>query len=157
MGKAAVVDALKGLPPLSIAGKQALAFAKAELADKWENYLPAEENARASAVDLFYALELVKKHLKSKRLPVLLIHSMGNYLLENAIKNLKKLENREKLPMNFSNIVLHQADVTVPGYEWINKLNANLIADNNARLYVTTNFNDYVLLSSKGRRGVLKL
>ena len=150
VGKSAALDLLKGTPIARVVTKHALNLAKAELADRWENYSPAQENARKSDIDLMAALTLVNKQLKSVQPPVLLIHSMGNYLLENGLKKLSKL------PMNFNNIILHQADVTVPGYEWVYKLSANLINENNARLYVTSNLDDYILLASKGRRAILK-
>ena len=125
-----------------------LSKVKGQIKDTWNNYPPAIVNAEKSNVDLIAALNLVNDQLNSMQPPVLLIHSMGNYLLENTMKNINEL------PMKFSNIILHQGDATVPGFEWVKKLNASLAGK--SRLYITTNEEDYVLLGSKGRRAILK-
>lgn len=114
--------------------------------DKWKNYDPAIENAERSNVDLLAALKLVNIHFSSDETPVLLVHSMGNYLLENTMRNINAL------PMNFDNIILHQADVTTPDYNWVNKLQANLTDE--AMLYITSNAYDYVLAASQTRRTI---
>lgn len=150
-GKSALKSALSGAGWLSVLGAVAFGKIKSELDDKWYNYPPAIANAEKSNVDLIAAFKLVNAQLKSNKPPVLLVHSMGNYVLENAMKNINKL------PMNFNNIVLHEPDVTAPGYEWVKKLNSNLSNSRASRLYITNNEEDYVLLASKGRRAILKI
>lgn len=150
-GKTAIKSALSGAGWLTVLGAVVFGKVKSELDDRWSNYPPAIANAEKSNVDLIAALAMVKTLLKSEKPPVLLVHSMGNYVLENAMKNI------EKLPMKFNNIVLHEPDVTVPGYEWVKKLNANLADTGFSRLYITNNEEDNVLLASKGRRAILKI
>ena len=145
-----IKGALSGGTLGSVLGGLLFSKVKSELKDKWNNYLPAIANAEKSNVDLIAALDMVNTQLNSNKPPVLLVHSMGNYLLENTLKSI------DKLPMNFSNIVLHEPDVTSPGYDWVKKLNANLADSGHARLYITSNEEDYVLLASKGRRAILK-
>lgn len=145
-----VQDAITGVlgkRTLLMMGKD---FLLGAIKDTWYNYPPAIANAEKSHGDLFAAMNLINEKLKLTQAPVLLIHSMGNYLLENALKHLAAL------PVKFSNIVLHQADATVPGMQWITQLNASLATDR-SRLYLTSNIDDYVLLSSKARRVALKL
>lgn len=146
-----VKSALSGGGLNSIFTNLILAKVKSEIKDKWNNYPPAIANAEKSNVDLIAAFNLIKEQLNSNKPPVLLIHSMGNYVLENTVKIVAKL------PMEFSNIILHQADVSVRNYDWVEKLNQSLLSSTNARLYITSNINDYVLLSSKGRRAILKV
>jgi len=117
------------------------------LKDKWKNYPPAIANAENSKNDLLAALTLINNNLKTAKPPVLLVHSMGNYLLENCLSDM------DTLPMKFSNVVMHQADATSPGYTWIKKLNACL--DSSAKFYVTINAPDYVLGASTARRAIL--
>lgn len=111
------------------------------LQDTWENYQPARENAEKSMVDLVAAFEIVKENLSVTIPPVLLIHSMGNYLLQSTMSNVSEL------PMKFSNIVLHQADVTSSNDDWIKKLKPSL--EEGAKLYITSNAYDAVLASSQ--------
>ena len=123
-------------------------YASQYLKDLWKNYEPALKNARESNVDLLAAMNLVKSKLKSNTAPVLLVHSMGNYLLQNTMSNI------QKLPMDFNNIMLHQPDVDCPKYEWVDKLKANLksTSSNTAKLYITTNYEDVVLMGSHWMR-----
>ena len=148
--KAGAKDALNGMTWGGMLSGVLLNKVKGQIKDTWSNYPPAIANAEKSNVDLIAALDLVNHQLKLKQPPVLLIHSMGNYLLENTMKYISEL------PMKFNNIVLHEADATVPGFEWVKKLNTNLADKNKSRLYITTNEEDYVLLGSKGRRAILK-
>ncbi len=111
------------------------------LQDTWKNYQPARENAEKSIVDLLAAFDIVKDTLSITVPPVLLIHSMGNYLLKSTMDAI------DELPMKFSNIILHQADVTSSNDSWIKKLKFSLKED--AKLYITTNAYDAVLASSQ--------
>jgi len=147
-----ITGLLSGLSGSAILVGLAKLKAKSFLKDKWKNYPPAIKNAEESNVDLLAALELVKSQLKSDKPPVLLVHSMGNYLLEKTMGNINEL------PMKFSNIILHQADATSPGYTWVKKLNSNLdlSLDNPAKAYITINAPDYVLGASTMRRAILR-
>ena len=121
------------------------------LKDKWDNYEPAIKNAEQSNVDLIAAINLISGHLKASKPPVLLVHSMGNYLLENTMANI------DSLPMKFSNIVLHQGDADSSDYAWVSKLLDNLDTslENPARAYLTINYADFVLGASTSRRFIL--
>lgn len=121
-------------------------YAKGFLADFWQNYEPAIDNAKASDIDLFAAMKMIKEQLKSSRPVVLLVHSMGNYLLQQSLKN------HHHLPLVFNNIVLHEADVNANGHEWADKLTNNL--HGTANLYITINMYDGVLAASCARRGI---
>jgi len=111
------------------------------LRDTWMNYEPALKNAENSKIDLLAAISLVNDYLPSENPPVLLVHSMGNYLLENIMKSV------DALPMQFGNIILHQADVNSNDHSWVKKLKSNL-ADK-AKLYITTNAYDTTLAGSQ--------
>jgi len=139
---------LNGLSGSAIIGKLLMQKAKSYLKDKWKNYPPAIKNAENSNVDILAALTLIDTHLNCINPPVLLIHSMGNYLLQNTMKSTRSL------PMSFSNIILHQADATSPGYDWVQQLNANLTVT--AKLYITINAADFVLGASTMRRTILR-
>lgn len=117
------------------------------LKDKWKNYVPAIENAEASDKDLFAAIKQVFEKINFSTPPVLLIHSMGNYLLQNS------LSNEEELPQSFSNIVLHQPDVSARNHDWVENLIPGLTE--NAKLYITANIYDYVLAASSARSRLL--
>lgn len=122
------------------------------LRDSGENYEPAIKNAESSHVDLEAAFKLVSENLKSTKPPVLLVHSMGNYLLQNAVNQ------QINFNMKFANILLHQADVNAEGHEWVIKLLNYLddSLDTPAKLFITTNKLDYVLFSSCARRALLQ-
>ena len=149
VGSDALLKALKGKSWQRIAGEAFISKLAASLKDRWYNYQPAIINAEKSHVDLIAAINLVNEKLKTKEAPMLLVHSMGNYLLQNVINK------SPALPMTFNHIMLHQADVTVPNHDWVLNLNENLVE--NKRLYITTNFDDNVLSSSQARRLVLKI
>lgn len=117
------------------------------LKDTWNNYIPAIENADASDKDLFAAINQVFEKITFSVPPVLLVHSMGNYLLQNS------LNNEDALPRLFSNIVLHQADVNSRNHNWVEKLISNLT--DNAKLYITANIYDYVLAASNIHRRII--
>jgi len=123
------------------------------LKDKWNNYEPAIANAEKSKTDFIAAISLINENqsLISNKPPVLLIHSMGNYLLENAMTGI------ESLPMKFSNIILHQGDADSPDYNWVEKLLDSLddTLDNPAKAYLTINYADFVLGASTTRRLIL--
>ena len=128
---------------------------KGYLNDTWENYDPAISNAEASDKDLLAAMTFVSNGMGLQNPPVLLVHSMGNYLLQNTIKE------HDKLNMNFNNIILHQADVDCPSYEWVIKLQKNIASRETgdtakSKLYITTNYADFVLMGSCARRAILK-
>ncbi len=81
------------------------------LKDRWVNYQPAMDNAEKSKADLLEILKIVDQHLNTERPPVLLVHSMGNYVLQNC------LARRKQLDMKFSNIILHQPDVNSQNHQ----------------------------------------
>jgi len=140
-------DALKGkLGPNTLIKLIALG-AIGYLKDKWKNYKPATENAEASDKDLFAAINQVFEKINFSKPPVLLIHSMGNYLLQNS------LSNEAALPQSFSNIVVHQADVSAHNHNWVENLLSSLTV--NANLYITANIYDYVLAASNVHRRLL--
>ena len=117
------------------------------LKDKWKNYKPAAENAEASDKDLFAAINQVFEKINFSQPPVLLFHSMGNYLLQNSLRN------EAALPQSFSNIVLHQADVSARNHNWVESSLPSLT--NKAKLYITANIYDYVLAASSAHRRLL--
>lgn len=133
-------DALSASLGASTLGKIGINFVYKALKDRWLNYQPAMDNAEKSKADLLETLKLADQYLDTERPPVLLVHSMGNYLLQNC------LSRRKQLAMKFSNIVLHQPDVNSQNHQWVEKLNASLI--DTGKLYITTNATDYVLAAS---------
>ena len=149
--KSAAIGVLSGLSGSTILVGLLRQKVKSFLEDKWRNYEPAIKNAEQSNIDLIAALKLINKHLAPNKPPVLLVHSMGNYLLE------KTMDNRESLPMKFSNIILHQADADSPDYVWVKKLLVNLDSSlgSQAKAYITVNYADYVLGASSTRRFIL--
>jgi len=152
-GKSIVKGVLKGLSGTAIIYDLLLLKATRFLKDKWKNYPPAIRNAEESNTDLIAALNLIKDQLHLTRPLVLLVHSMGNYLLQ------KTLQGVDKLPNKFGNIILHQADATSPGFDWVKKLNANLHLNSQnqpAKLYITINSPDFVLGASTLRRAILR-
>ncbi len=151
-GKSVIKSVLKGLSGTAILYNLLILKVSSFIKDKWKNYPPAIRNAEQSNIDLIAALNLISTHLNLSRPLVLLVHSMGNYLLESALKN------TTALPANFGNIILHQADATSPGFEWVKKLNANLSLtseNQQAKLYITINAPDFVLGASTVRRAIL--
>lgn len=118
------------------------------LKDRWANYEPAIANAEASNKDLLAAIQLIRDCLQSDRPAVFLVHSMGNYLLQNALANIDSLD------IKFSNIILHQADVDAEQHDWVRKLNKSLT--DTGKLYITSNSTDYVLAASYIRRKLIQ-
>ena len=106
------------------------------------NYRPARRNAEKSTTDFYAALELLNKHLVpkiQKNKLSLVVHSMGNYLVQ------KTLEHKNGLPLGFYNIISHQADVKSSNHtSWMPVLSG--YADN--KLYISVNVLDYVLAAS---------
>ena len=149
----AVLQALKGASVMPMMMSYMKYKVIGYLRDSGENYEPAIKNAETSHVDLEAALKLVHENLNSRQPPVLLVHSMGNYLLQYAVQQ------QINFYYKFANILLHQADVNAEGHDWVkgllNYLDTGLV--NPARLYVTTNKTDYVLLSSCARRALLRM
>jgi len=119
------------------------------LKDTLNNYKPALENAKASKNDLLEALRLVNDKMGLTELPVLLVHSMGNFLLKNL------LTTSSDLPMQFRNIILHQGDVNAEEHDWVTKLKKNL--SESAKIYITINFHDFILWASSQRKTFLQL
>lgn len=112
------------------------------LKDLVTNYVPARLNAEASTTDFYNAIALLNKHLmprvKDGKLS-LFVHSMGNYLLQNTIKN------KGRLPIIFTNILLHQADVDAADHAtWV----PDLASSTSKKLYISVNVFDYVLAAS---------
>ncbi len=124
--------------------KLAIDAGSSYLNDTLKNYKPALENAKKSKIDLLAAIDLVENKLNLSAPPVLLVHSMGNFLLKNTMLSI------EHLPMKCSNMILHQADVNAEGHDWVKKLNASLTEE--AKLYITVNVHDFVLWASSQRK-----
>ena len=131
---------------LGVARPSLLGFFLGELknlvADYKNNYAPARKNAEQSTQDFYAALEVVRDNLLPAVKPSnlsLVVHSMGNYLLQKTIYD------KNKLPLTFWNIVSHQADVKATNHaSWVSSLFG--YCDN--KLYVTVNVLDVVLASS---------
>ncbi len=141
-------DVLAASLGASTLGKIGINFVYKALKDRWLNYPPAMDNAEKSKADLLETLKIVDQKLDTERPPVLLVHSMGNYVLQNC------LSRRKQLDMKFSNIVLHQPDVNSQNHQWVEKLNASLT--DSGKLYITTNATDYVLAASCTMRKLKK-
>jgi hypothetical protein len=112
------------------------------LKDLVTNYIPARKNAEASTTDFYNAVALLDSHLmprvKDGKLS-LFVHSMGNYLLQNTIKD------KGRLPIMFTNILLHQADVDAANHAtWVPGLACSI----SKKLYISVNVFDYVLAAS---------
>lgn len=115
---------------------------KKYIEDFKNNYEPARRNAENSSEDFYAAMQLLSQHLLPK-IPAnklsLVIHSMGNYLLQRSLLA------HNGLPIRFRNIVSHQADVRASDHaSWLPRLQSH--ADN--KLYITVNVLDYVLAAS---------
>ena len=111
------------------------------LKDLVTNYQPARKNAELSTTDFHNALSVIKKFLiKQEKVKLsLFVHSMGNYLLQNTIKD------KGYLPVLFSNILLHQADVNATTHaSWIPRL----LGSASKKVYISVNVFDYVLAAS---------
>jgi len=111
------------------------------LKDLITNYEPARKNAELSTTDFHNALSVIKKHLiKQNKVKLsLFVHSMGNYLLE------KTVEDKGYLPILFTNIMLHQADVNASTHAiWVPRL----LGSASKQIYVSVNVFDYVLAAS---------
>ena len=139
-------DVLTNALGVATLGKIGLSWMYKSMKDTWTNYEPARKHAESSNVDLIAAMKLVDEHLPTSRPPVLIVHSMGNYLLKSALTNI------DKLPITFSNIILHQPDVNSQYHGWVKKLKLNL--SDTAKLYITINAFDYVLGASNIRREI---
>lgn len=141
-------DVLSASLGASTLGKIGSNYVYKALKDRWLNYQPAMDNAEKSKADVLETLKLVDLHLNTERPPVLLVHSMGNYVLQNC------LARRQQLDMKFSNIVLHQPDVNSQNHQWVEKLKASLT--DTGKLYITINATDYVLAASCTMRKLKK-
>ncbi|MBT8120709.1 MAG: alpha/beta hydrolase [Gammaproteobacteria bacterium] len=111
------------------------------LKDLITNYEPARKNAELSTTDFHNALSVIKKFLiKQEKVKLsLFVHSMGNYLLQNTIKD------KGYLPVLFSNILLHQADVNATTHAgWVPRL----LGSASKKVYISVNVFDYVLAAS---------
>ncbi len=150
-----LMGVIKGMPFNALATGFVYKLVKGYLKDVWNNYEPAIKNAEESDNDLLIAIKLVANKINLSAPPVLLVHSMGNYLVENIIKK------HDSLNATFNNIVLHQADVNCPGYEWVLKLKRSLAnretGTATSRLYITSNAPDFVLAGSCARRFILNI
>lgn len=88
------------------------------LIEGWRNYPLAKENALLSTNDLQACLRVFKKDLfpltRSKKTPNLVVASLGNYLMENTIKQ------NGGLAMKFHNVLLHEADANAEQHvNWV--------------------------------------
>jgi hypothetical protein len=106
------------------------------------NYKPARKNAENSTEDFYAALSLVNEYLLPKigvkRLS-LVVHSMGNYLLERTMYD------KNGLPIIFSNIVSHEADVKASNHaSWF----PGVFGYSTNKVYITVNSADSVLAAS---------
>jgi len=111
------------------------------LKDMITNYVPARKNAERSTTDFHNALSVIKEFLiKQEKVKLsLFVHSMGNYLLE------KTIEDKGYLPVLFTNIMLHQADVNAATHaSWIPRL----LGSASKKVYISVNVFDYVLAAS---------
>lgn len=139
--KSSISSLLMGTKKLAI-GKYLIVETKKAISDLKGNYLPARENARKSTNDFYAALELVNAYLVPKigvSKISLFVHSMGNYLLQNTMKD------KKGLPMSFQNIICHQADVKSSNHaSWV----SGLYGYSKGKLYVTVNVFDYALAAS---------
>jgi hypothetical protein len=112
------------------------------IADYKNNYEPARRNAEKSTADFYAAMQLVDQHLLPRIKPEklsLLVHSMGNYLLQ------KTLYDKNGLPIKFWNIISHQADVKSSNHaSWL----TGLFGYSANKIYVTVNVLDFVLAAS---------
>lgn len=124
----------------STLGRIGINYVYKALKDRWLNYQPAMDNAERSKADLLETLKIVNQQLDAERPPVLLVHSMGNYVLQNC------LARRKQLKLKFSNIILHQPDVNSQNHQWVEKLKLGLT--DMGKLYITINATDYVLAAS---------
>lgn len=107
---------------------------------KIKEYRKAQKNARRSAFAFERLMDklsaFVEEGGKAGALKTLVIHSLGNYLLESFVKN-PDFENQISF---FKNILLHQADVDSEGHEeWVDKISKN------CRVIATINESDDTL------------
>lgn len=110
--------------------------------DFYSNYKPARKNAENSTEDFYAALSILNQQLLPrvgvKRLS-LVVHSMGNYLLQRT------LYDKNGLPIIFSNIVSHEADVKASNHaSWL----SGVFGYSTNRVYITVNSADSVLAAS---------
>lgn len=107
---------------------------------KLKEYRAARQNARRSTVALERFFDKFNNYLETtgqlKRIKSLVVHSLGNYLLQSFVLSLG-YENQ----LGFlKNIMLHQADVDSLGHEiWADKLTEN------SRVLATINETDDIL------------
>jgi esterase/lipase superfamily enzyme len=111
-------------------------------------YKRAIQAAKMSVNGLKRAFEKLDKYIKNcplsdterKKISFnLLIHSLGNFIVENCAR----LPLFDEITEIFQNIIFHQADVDNKNHrEWIDSIEFG------KRLYVTINKNDYVLTGS---------
>jgi len=106
------------------------------------NYKPARKNAEKSTDDFYAALSLLDEQLLPrvgvKRLS-LIVHSMGNYLLERT------LYDKNGLPVMFQNIISHEADVKASNHaSWFTAVFGYSVN----KVYITVNAADSVLAAS---------
>lgn len=113
-----------------------------------EEYPEAIEAAKISAQALRRTFKKLDTYMKNcpldsneqRRISLnLLIHSLGNFVVENYVRSYRLLE----INKIFQNTIFHQADVDNKGHkEWIDNINFG------RRIYVTLNKHDYVLTGS---------
>lgn len=111
---------------------------------KQKAYNKAVSNARSSRIALHNTLAMVSDAFSSSARQVhdnnfkfsLLVHSLGNRVLEYMIKD----NSLSELSPMFDNVVLHQADVSANGHEeWVPNVRLG------ERKYITHNKYDWVL------------
>ncbi len=111
-------------------------------------YRRARQAARASSNALDRTLEILGRYLANRPLEDmrncqislnLLIHSLGNYLVENFVRD-PVFSNETRI---FDNVIFHQADVDNRNHaQWIDRI------QHGRRIYITLNESDSVLKAS---------
>lgn len=123
------------------------------IASKRRQYKKARANAEQSEPHLAAMFSMVHEaffdRLEGAK-PTLLVHSLGNYVVERAVRAGSLGEQRM-----FGNALFHQADVEHAVHaEWLNRSRFK----NSETLTVTVNENDWVLFSAYvGNKGVKRL
>lgn len=116
----------------------------------WQNYPHAKEKAVLSVNDLAACLHMFKNDLlpltNSAHTPNLIVASLGNFLLENTIKQ------QNALAMDFKNIVLHEADANaVEHVNWV-----PILHNHCESLFITVNTDDSTLWASTVRNETIE-
>lgn len=120
------------------------------LVEYWQNYPHAKDKAVESVNDLTACMRVFNDELfpltNSSFKPNLIVVSLGNYLLENTIKQ------NNGLAMDFNNILLHEADANAEEHvNWVPMLHNHC-----ETLSITVNTNDSTLWASTVRNETIE-